>query len=43
MPFDPIAAKEAEKLRLKVFIIGKNLGNFESLLSNKKFEGTIIK
>jgi uridylate kinase len=42
-PFDPIAAKEAEKLKLKVVIIGKNLKNFENLLSNKKFEGTIIK
>jgi len=41
-PFDPIAAKEAEKSRLKVYIIGKNLGNFENLLNNKKFKGTII-
>jgi len=42
-PFDPVAAKEAEKLGLKVIIIGKNLKNFENLLNNKKFEGTIIK
>jgi len=41
-PFDPIAAKEAEKSKLKVLIIGKNLSNFENLLSNKKFKGTII-
>lgn len=41
-PFDPIAAKEAEKLGLKVVIIGKNLKNLEGLLNNKKFEGTTI-
>jgi len=41
-PFDPVAAKEAEKSGLKVVIIGKNLKNFENLLNNKKFEGTII-
>ena len=41
-PFDPIAAKEAEKSKLKVIIIGKNLRNFENLLQSKKFEGTII-
>jgi uridylate kinase len=42
LPFDPVAAKEAEKLKLKVIIIGKNLRNFESLLSKKKFEGTVV-
>ena len=42
-PFDPVAAKEAEKSKLKVFIIGKNFGNFEDLLQNKKFKGTTIK
>jgi uridylate kinase len=42
-PFDPVAAKEAEKLGLKVSIIGKSLRNFENLLNNKKFDGTIIK
>src|SRR3989338_6967602 len=42
-PFDPVAAKEAEKSKLMVIIIGKNLRNFESLLDNKVFEGTIIK
>ncbi len=43
MPFDPIAAKKAEKLNLKVIIIGENLKNFMALLNNKKFEGTTIK
>ncbi len=41
-PFDPVAAKEAEKSNLKVFIIGKDLKNFEKLLQNKKFDGTTI-
>lgn len=43
MPFDPIAAKEAEKLKLKVIVLGKNLANLKNFLNNKKFEGTIIK
>ena len=42
MPFDPIAAKEAQKLRLKVFIIGNDLVNFQNLLDNREFEGTVI-
>jgi len=41
-PFDPIAAKEAEKSKIKAIIIGKNLKNFENLLNNKKFNGTAI-
>ena len=42
LPFDPIAAKEAEKIKLKVAIIGKDLGNFENFLDGKKFYGTLI-
>jgi len=42
-PFDPIAAKEAQKSGIKVIVIGKNLNNFKKILENKKFEGTIIK
>ena len=41
-PFDPIAAKEAEKSGIKVIVIGKNLGNLEKLLNRKKFNGTVI-
>ena len=41
-PFDPIAAKEAEKSKIKVSIIGKDLKNFRNLLDGKKFKGTII-
>ena len=43
MPFDPIAAKQAEKLRLKVIIIGKDTNNLRKALENKKFKGTLIK
>lgn len=42
VPFDPIAAKEAKKLRMKVNIIGKDLKNLENLLEGKKFKGTVI-
>ncbi len=43
VPFDPIAAKEARKSRIKVNIIGKYLKNLENLLNGNKFNGTIIK
>ena len=42
LPFDPIASKEAQKSRIKVNIIGKNLNNLKNLLDGKKFKGTII-
>ncbi|MCP3684907.1 MAG: UMP kinase [bacterium] len=41
-PFDPLASKEAEKLKLKVIIIGKNLKNLDNFLNGKKFKGTVI-
>lgn len=42
-PFDPIAAKETEKLKFEVAIInGKTLKEFENWLENKKFIGTKI-
>src|SRR3989338_5857844 len=31
-PFDPVAAKVAEKMRLKVAVMGKDLGNLEDFL-----------
>ncbi len=43
MPFDPIAAKQAEKLQIKAVIIGKNLNNLENFLNGKRFKGTLIK
>ena len=42
MPFDPIAARESEKSKIKVYIIGKDLENLENLLDRKKFKGTVI-
>lgn len=43
VPFDPVAAKEAQKSKMKVNIIGSDLKNFENLLNGKKFRGTVIK
>ena len=42
-PIDPIAAREAQKLKIRVLIIrGTELKNFEKLLLGKKFKGTTI-
>lgn len=42
-PFDPIAARHAEKMGLEVIIMnGKNLKNLEKFLSGKAFVGTRI-
>lgn len=42
-PVDPIAAKLCQKEKMAAIIInGKNLKNFENLLSGKNFQGTII-
>jgi len=44
LPFDPTAAKLAEKNGLMVVIAnGKNLGNLKNILEEKKFKGTIIR
>lgn len=43
-PFDPIAAREAEKMGLEVVVMnGKKLRNFEDYLEGKDFIGTKIK
>ena len=42
-PFDPMAAREAEKLKLKVVILkGTDLDNLRNFLDEKEFNGTII-
>ena len=42
-PFDPIASRLAEKLKLKVIIAnGKNLNNLKNILNNNAFKGTTI-
>jgi uridylate kinase len=42
VPFDPIAAKQAQKLKLKLVLIGNNLKNFDNLLKGRKFKGSIV-
>ncbi|MDO8499753.1 MAG: UMP kinase [bacterium] len=43
VPFDPVAAKRAEKLKLKVgFVKGTDLGELGKALSWQKFQGTVI-
>ena len=42
-PFDPIAAKYAAKLRLRVIIAnGNNFANVTAILHGNKFKGTVI-
>ena len=42
VPFDPIAAKEAQKSGINAVIIGGELKNLENFLNGKKFKGTVI-
>lgn len=42
-PFDPIASREARKLKLKVIILnGQNIKNLEDCLKGEKFKGTTV-
>lgn len=41
-PFDPVAAKVAEKMGLKVAVMGKGLENLEAFMSQRPFRGTLI-
>ncbi len=42
-PFDPIASRKAQQLKLKVLILdGRNLKNLTKYFAGKKFVGTII-
>lgn len=43
-PFDPVAAREAEKIGLEVVVMnGKNLNNLKLYLAKAPFQGTVIK
>ncbi len=43
LPFDPIAARLAEKEKLRVVVLnGNNLDNLEKYLAGKEFVGTVI-
>lgn len=42
-PFDPVASKEAEKMKLQVIVMdGTNLLEVEKAIGGKKFKGTVI-
>lgn len=44
VPFDPVAAKEAEFMGIEVIVLnGKNISNLEKCLNGEKFIGTEIK
>ncbi len=44
VPFDPVAAREAEKLSFEVVVMnGKNIENFKNYLDGKDFIGTVIR
>lgn len=43
VPFDPVAAKAAAKLKMEVIVTkGTDLKNLENILKGKKFKGTVI-
>jgi len=43
VPFDPMAVKEAEKLKLKLmFVKGTEIKEFKKILEGKEFSGTVI-
>jgi len=43
-PFDPVAAKNAQRFGMEVVIVkGTDLKNFKNLLNGKKFKGTVIR
>lgn len=43
VPFDPIATKQARKLKLTIYMLnGKKINNLNNLLNKKKFIGTAI-
>jgi uridylate kinase len=43
LPFDPVASRLAEKMKLKVVILnGNNLVNLQNFLAGRKFNGTVI-
>jgi len=41
-PFDPEAAKLAQKLKLKLVLIGPDIKNLINLLQNKEFKGSVV-
>ncbi len=41
-PFDPIAAKKAQELHIRVAVMGKEFSNLENFIEGKEFLGTVI-
>ncbi len=41
-PFDPVAARAAQRFGLRVSIMGKNLANLRGFLNGRQFRGTLI-
>jgi uridylate kinase len=42
VPFDPIAAKKAQELGVKVVVMGADFTNLDNYFSGKPFKGTVI-
>jgi uridylate kinase len=41
-PIDPVAARFAEKNKLKMIVVGGDLKNIENLFAGREFKGTIV-
>ena len=41
-PFDPVASRFADKQKMTVVVMGKDIKNIEHMLDGKKFVGTVI-
>lgn len=41
-PFDPIASKKAQELKMTVYVINSGLSNLENLINGMNFEGSTI-
>ena len=42
LPFDPIATRLAKEIGIRVYVVGKDLGNLDKILMGDKFLGTVI-
>ncbi|MBW2995809.1 UMP kinase [Candidatus Woesearchaeota archaeon] len=42
VPFDPIASKEAQKLKLRLVLLGRKLRNLKKFLDGKEFVGSVV-
>jgi hypothetical protein len=42
VPFDPIASKEAQKLKLRLVLLGRKLRNLKRFLDGKAFVGSVV-